>query len=475
MNVAFLPSAYRTIFFGGVAERLEVSGHKVFWISPNLRWARWLRQSGVQPDRILDLAHYGPEWSRQSDSVDAEVILAGLERDGRLTANDILLMDKFLHGRRDRSYALRYLAVCAERIRHFVTAHGVGAVFGEQTWAFELVSGQVCRGLGIPVLNPMTVRIPFDRFAFFRGHQVDQMLRLGTSTAADEHAAAELVSQYRERRPQPSGLFGNREVLEFNAGRLSLLARHVWSLRGDRHDETSRRPMGLISDHAGRWWRRRRNRLMRTAIFEFPDPNGVRPFVLFLLHVQPEATIDVMAARTANQVEIIRGLSRTLPVGYDLYVKEHEPALIWRTMRFYREIKSIPAVRLIDYRVSSLDLIDRAELTITITGTGAYEAAVLGKRAATIGPVFFERIAALKRFDERRMSVGEALNQSAPQSDSVVTDFLAGVLANSWSGIVGDALWSPASMDAGNLDSVAEGFGAAIGALAAPAGEGIWV
>ena len=64
-------------------------------------------------------------------------------------------------------------------------------------------------------------------------------------------------------------------------------------------------------------------------------------------------------------------------------MKEHSVALNTRPRAFYRELRRIPAVRLISPFADNFKLISGADLVVTVTGTAAYEASLLGQPAAS--------------------------------------------------------------------------------------------
>jgi hypothetical protein len=455
MKIAFIPSAYRTPFFHAVASRLEAAGHGIRWLSPNRRWARWLESRGVPRRHVFDVTRWGEEWQgREASAADLEE-LRRLEVEGDLGLLDLVQMDPLLW-RRPTGRALRYLAVARRHLHDFLTAEAVAAVFGEQTWAFELLTGQVCRALGVPHLMPHTVRIPDRRFGFFDGYRDTGLVPLETVGEAHRREAATALEEFRRRRPQPGYMALDRTVLQPNLPRLRLLARHVADLAGDRYDETSRRPLGMVADHAKRWYRERR--LKRWKGFERPRTEGARPFVLFLLHRQPESSIDVKGSPFTNQIEVVRTMVRTLPVTHELWVKEHQVALPLRPPGFLRELSRLPGVRVLDPDLPVFPLLERAELVVAITGTAAYEAALLGRPAATLAPVFFERVVAHPRFDPFHDSLDALLARGGGPGETPPEEFLAWLLARTVPGIVGDALWQPHSMTEDNLDLVADGF-----------------
>lgn len=466
MRLAFIPTAYRTPIFLGIARELERRGHEVVWLSPNRRWARWLEHREVSNEVVLDITRWASEWTDGADlSREHLERLTELEHGGSLRARNIVQMDPLLR-RRPTDYALRYLAVCAREVQRFLHRHQVEIVFGEQTWAFELLVGQVARSFRIDHLMPHTVRIPSQRFGFFLGPRERELVALAIPD--DEHLeeARRFLDQFRRRKPRPDYMSIDRSVLRPDPQRLRTLGRHVLDLADDPYDETSRRPLGLIADHCLQVLRRWRN--LRSSHLSSPDPHDSPPFVYFPLHMQPEASLDIKGAPFTSQIEIVRAMARTLPVTHRLFVKEHGIALTRRDLNFYSSLAEIPGVRLIHPAADSMLLLQKASLTVTITGTAAYEAALLGWRAATIAPIFFDPIVELPRFDPFRQELGEILGSDPPRvDDDRLVGFLAHVLANSYPGIVGDAFWQPDTLRQEMIERVSDGFEALLSKRAA--------
>src|SRR5207245_461950 len=73
-------------------------------------------------------------------------------------------------------------------------------------------------------------------------------------------------------------------------------------------------------------------------------------FVLFPLHVTPEASLLGSAPELADQFSLIKNLSMNLPAGVFLYVKEHPYQQMGLGLEygFYRRLQSLPNVRLYD-------------------------------------------------------------------------------------------------------------------------------
>jgi len=100
-------------------------------------------------------------------------------------------------------------------------------------------------------------------------------------------------------------------------------------------------------------------------------------FVYFSLGVDLERNILIAAPFCTNQIEIIRHVAKSLPVGYKLYVKEHPSSIIhdWRSTSEYKEIMNIPNVTLIHPAVNSEKLYRNCSLVVSISGSAGLEAA----------------------------------------------------------------------------------------------------
>lgn len=131
--------------------------------------------------------------------------------------------------------------------------------------------------------------------------------------------------------------------------------------------------------------------------FETPDKND--EYVYMPLHLIPESTTFVKAPFYINELDIIAQVSKSLPIGWKLYVKEHQAMLGERSSEFYNNVKKFPNVKLVqlNYYQDPKPWIDNAKGVITITGTTAYESAMLGKKAIIFGDVSFKLIEGVSR------------------------------------------------------------------------------
>lgn len=106
-------------------------------------------------------------------------------------------------------------------------------------------------------------------------------------------------------------------------------------------------------------------------------------FVFFGLHFQPEQTTLVQGLWYSNQISLIEDISKSLPMGYTLLVKEHPWGRGNRPAWQYEHLTSFYNVRLVDE--PSKELIKISDAVIAISGTIAIESLIIGKPTIVLG------------------------------------------------------------------------------------------
>jgi hypothetical protein len=96
---------------------------------------------------------------------------------------------------------------------------------------------------------------------------------------------------------------------------------------------------------------------------------------------------------------LIEQVSKSLPVGWKLYVKEHQAMLGERSLEFYKKVKELHNVRLVqvNYYNDPKPWLVNARGVVTIVGTTAFEEALLGKKSILFGDVPFMMIDGITR------------------------------------------------------------------------------
>jgi hypothetical protein len=380
MALCFVANKELTVAFSDVARRLRDRGEQIVWLSPSRRWTEWLLRAGWPAKDVLSMPDFAAEW-RALSADDAARRLVDVEDEAPQTISNVIQMCRYL-SRKGPSFAYPYLAVVRAHVEPFLRERKVEAAFGEGTWGFELMTWLICQRLGIPMTMPVHTRLPSDRFYFADSVSSDLIPFREVSDADCEWAEHFLTSWL------------NRPVsyMVSQQGYQSLQMRWVkeFAIAAFRPD--------LNRDDATLWplWTRIWDRLRRIvnakllALFSpFERTLPKERYALYPLHHQPEASIDVFGSLNNNQVALIESLSRQLPATHKLWIKEHRGGISDRSILWFRRIKQLPNVRLIDPFANIFPLMRNADLLVTVSGTAGYEAALMGVPTLGLSPVFF--------------------------------------------------------------------------------------
>lgn len=105
------------------------------------------------------------------------------------------------------------------------------------------------------------------------------------------------------------------------------------------------------------------------------------PFIYFPLALDDDAAILNDAPYFTDQIEVVRHVAKSIPVGYQLYVKEHWSTVFrgWKEIKYYQDINELPNVTLIHPSYSSKELTKNCKIVISVRGSSSLEAAFENK------------------------------------------------------------------------------------------------
>ena len=152
------------------------------------------------------------------------------------------------------------------------------------------------------------------------------------------------------------------------------------------------------------------------------DIKNKKPLIYFPLQIEPERSLLIQAPNYTNQIEVITNIVKSLPAGYELYVKEH-PANVfreWRSVGDYKKIMKLPNVKLIHPSVKSEDLIIKSSLVITISSTSGLEAAFHNKPSIIFADLDYSILPSvhkIKAIDELPYAIKTSLKKEVKSSD----------------------------------------------------------
>jgi hypothetical protein len=300
----------------------------------------------------------------------------------------------------------------------------------------QKIAVAVARELGLGLIVPTDMRNVGG--GYFACDCVETPPLYAEATAETRARAAQFVSDFRKnpfparRPPEVSKGEGDDEIIERYLPPLwRRMLRFVSAAleRPDLFDPVVVR-LSLMRNFA--WLREpiRGQRARRNAAqYDIEDIADLpERFIYYPLHFTPEASINTPAPFYVDQLRAIDALRLAMPNGCILVVKEHPACLPLRPISFLRKLRRLPGVTVAKVTMPSLELVKRAALTATVTGTTALEAFLLGRPATLLGPAIPSWLIGPHppAIDVRAAIAGAVDN---PPSDEIVIERLAEFLS----------------------------------------------
>ena len=159
-------------------------------------------------------------------------------------------------------------------------------------------------------------------------------------------------------------------------------------------------------------------------------------YMVFPLHVQPEASTLIYGKWYLDQASLIENISKSIPLSHMLYVKEHKSRYGNRGMEFYKRIKRLPNVKLISPHEDNFNLMKNCSLLFTITGTAGWEAALLQKPTIVFGKTFyniFSETNNVEKIEDLPEMIRKNLDKKIDHDKLV--EFVAAIMNSSYPGL----------------------------------------
>jgi hypothetical protein len=121
-------------------------------------------------------------------------------------------------------------------------------------------------------------------------------------------------------------------------------------------------------------------------------------------------------------------MSKELPAGFELGVKENPNMVGLRPFSYYRELTELPNVRLLDPAIQSKRLIQQSEGVAGVSGTALLEAATLNKPTHAFGYPEFDAVVDYCGHDEFDSFVQECVTAERQGDPDRVVKYLQFVI-----------------------------------------------
>jgi len=164
------------------------------------------------------------------------------------------------------------------------------------------------------------------------------------------------------------------------------------------------------------------------------DLKGLR-YVFYPLHKEPEATLLVYNKYMLNQIEVVRNIAQSIPIGMKLLVKEHPASIGYRKSSFCTALRDIPNVEIVSPKLKVRTLIEYSELVTVLGGTVGFEALLLKKPVVLLGSALYQMINSkmmrkVSNSDSLAKAIDEILCTYKYEEDTLIT-YISFIIENS--------------------------------------------
>lgn len=435
---------------------------------------RYLDEQGI---RVDPLTVFSRDLYAAVDDQPADLAyLAAWEARAGIPLQHMVFSDRHLHDRLPYDRVLRLAELTFRRAEHDFDTIRPDAYFSEDVACLtSYIHWAVAKDRGVRIVFINNARFPKRITAYGNPYQqwdlLDQIFPdtpPGLLSEQDLADADRFIGAFRDRPRPPTGLqfraklrLGNR----FDLDRLRMV-RERW--KQDPDNPTLRSPAYAMVERGKRLVRDR----IATARGMFDRPVDGEKFVLFPLHLQPEATTLVLAPYYLDQLALVQDMAKSLPAGHWLYVKDHVICRGRWPLHFYEGIRKTPGVRLLSSAEDPYELSRRASAIAVITGTLGWEGILLDKPVITFGHVFYNRYPLVHRAGELPKGEWPALFRKAifdyRGDPKLLRRFVACAWKSTFDGLTGNPTSLPAILEPDNVRQVAKVVGEQIGLIQPP-------
>jgi len=405
------------------------------------------KKSGFKEKNILNLYYNGSFKKNDGNSI------SFYENFLNCSLNSIVHMDRTLRRKKDE-YVNYYLIFLLNEIDNFFKRVKPKIIFIEPTWTHEILICKFAKKYNVSIVAPVKDKLLPNRFLAFKDENhiefyINPRSRnaLNLSNRAFETVLSDKPVQYFAK-------FNNRNKLDlkkipklYRLLKISLLNYRNPNIQNSIFNDIYVKLKSIIRAK------------YQLQFIEFKKLNEIKKkYILITLHVQPEASIDVVGAKYENQIEFIKNISKTTPNDFQLLVKEHSHAIGNRASSFYKSLKEIPNLVLLHPNENSRSAIRKASLVISNTGTSSLEAVILGVPAVTATKMFFNKIMLEENFDSIDDNVKQLLTKMQIINKSTIIKYLTKIYEGSYPGNCGDFQTDKSVLNISNIQKLKISF-----------------
>lgn len=426
MKLLFIENRYKTHFFDLVAAELEKLGHEIFWIIQN---PNFLPKTGN-----INIIKYPSKKTKIKPNIDLSEII---ESDRQLN----------FFKKKEISYFYYYY----EKIESLIREINPEITFGESTVFHELLTIKIVKDRGGMFLHPTSCRYPSGRFSFYKFDTV-QPFR-GSNDLLLQSEAKNIIKNIVDRSSKPDYM-----------KKVTINRKHIYSdkikiLKGYFSGEKYNTPHPFVKLKKEKEKKKNITIWNKHAIHAIDDDFFS---IVYPLHLQPEANIDVWGRNRRNQLENVKGIAKNLKDNQTLYVKPNPKSKYEISQRLIDFIKLTPNVKMLHHDVAMDAIFNDTDLFLTVNGTIALECIFTNKPVLSLVNVFFNNASNcvfLENFISLQKYILKIQNHTFPSLlDNEKVIFLNLLCKTSFKGVVSDFINNPICMSNQNIKEVTKAF-----------------
>jgi hypothetical protein len=443
-NIAFVTLFESAYTFAQISIELTENIDS-FFIVPTKQNKKELNSFGIFDDRILDLSITRDQFKKGFYNDKVKKTLAFFE-DSRLPILSIIAASRMCNKESLDELEI-YMAQILYKIDDFLKRHNIDLVITEPSDIVQLLTQLVCWKREIYFGQISLARYPSNRIILIKDCTEGEFYTFAKPNAFDINDIKLWLKKFRGKSMRPayfSKITNYRSLFSLAVSFGKRFPKILKELTGFSELNDLRTKTLLtkyLYDLSRKYFKLNNAAIVNEELIKF------RKYVVYFLHVQPERSIDVMSPNYINQIEIIKQLRRSLPWNIDLLVKDHPASDGAQSFRFYADLKKIHGVRLISSQVDSRVISINSLAVATVSGTVAYEMALLNKPAIMFSKIFFSQLPSIYLYKTpdllsdhfRRLLTSEGINYE--RNDINILKYLKNLHKNSvvsdWDGYYG--------------------------------------
>lgn len=398
----------------------------------------------------IDVIHSLPRFLRDnSPPLEAETdsslfrALHSLEEKFKLRSSNRYIHYDFFRAR-PRDMTLRQHVIRNILFVRFFESIGLGQydfILGELSRSFNLICSDMAKSVGVEYLSIVNIGITRavafvdDRFQL-RGLEKKKARLLADPAALEEYRAKAraLIDEFRNRPRYTHSFLINHSfqagsVVKRLLGKGKAILLELRALPIDRKFRVDY----IYQNPVVRIWSRHVTAKFKAKIFQWVffkrgfDSSG--DFVYFPLHAHPETTTSLfsefMVDHTSQQASSVEFVSKALPAGMKLVVKEHPYMLGVREARHYPEFHRWYNVDFVRPGLSQFELIQKCRLVLTLCGTVGLEALFFSKPVIALTDSYygyFRQIRNIRSFPDLESEIPALISSFKLDETGLVED-----------------------------------------------------